>query len=467
MQDWTQPQRPYSIAHRGASAYAEPNSLQAFKVAAQLDADFWEVDIHLTKDAKLVVFHDAQLADGRALKDLTFAQINAPSLDEILTLAHQYDTGIYADVKDVAATLPVYEALKQHGIEKAIIGAFDPQAAKMLKSAGCTYPCSALVPVDVDPFKHAKDADVIHLCWESLARPQDLLDDAFFARVKRENKLVVLWHEEDPERMAALRNLPVLGICSDRPELVHPFSPPTEWPVEITCHRGANKIAPENTLEAAHCAYAAGFQYVEIDVHSTLDDELVVIHDHMLQRTTNGQGLIAYKKFEDLKNLDAGSWFSPHYKHQKIPTFEQILSLATHYNGKLYVELKTANAQHVFDIVVKHNMLDKCFFWGFDAALLKAIRKISADANIMIRRQDFATLDETLAFLSPSLIEYTMAEDWSEFETCRAHGAKVMTAYMGEDKTEMQRIITARPDLVNLNHPFLFRKLIQQNFKGS
>ncbi|MBL1240232.1 MAG: hypothetical protein COB13_000135, partial [OCS116 cluster bacterium] len=140
--------------------------------------------------------------------------------------------------------------------------------------------------------------------------------------------------------------------------------------------------------------------------------------------------------------------------------------LTNHYNGKLYVELKTANALHVFETVVKHNMLDKCFFWGFNAALLKDIRKISAEANIMIRRQDFTSLDETLAFLSPTLIEYTTAEDWSEFKACRAHGAKTMIAYMGEDKTEMQRIITARPDLVNLNHPFLFRKLLQQTFKG-
>ena len=466
MQDWTQPKRPYSIAHRGASAYAEPNSLQAFEVAAQLNADFWEVDIHLTADDKLVVFHDVKLTDGRALKDLTFEQIKAPSLDAVLSLARKSDAGIYADVKDVAASIPVYEALKQHGIKKAIIGAFDPKTAEMLKAAGCTYPCSALVPIDADPFEHAKHADIIHLCWEKLDRPQDLLDEAFFARVKAEDKLVVLWHEEDPERMAALRHLPILGICSNRPELVHPFIPPAEWPVEITCHRGANHIAPENTLAAAHCAFAAGFQYVEIDVHSTLDDELIVIHDHMLERTTDGQGLIAYKNHAEIKGLDAGSWFSPHYNHQKIPTFDEFLHLTNHYNGKLYVELKTANALHVFETVVKHNMLDKCFFWGFNAALLKDIRKISAEANIMIRRQDFTSLDETLAFLSPTLIEYTTAEDWSEFKACRAHGAKTMIAYMGEDKTEMQRIITARPDLVNLNHPFLFRKLLQQTFKG-
>ncbi|MBL1420047.1 MAG: hypothetical protein COC24_005995 [Alphaproteobacteria bacterium] len=466
MQDWTQPQRPYSIAHRGASAYAEPNSLQAFIVAAQLNADFWEVDIHLTSDQKLVVFHDAKLPDGRALKDLTFEQIKAPSLEEILALAQKHDTGIYADVKDVAATLPVYEALKRAGIEKAIIGAFDPKAAILLKDAGCTYPSSALVPIGADPFEHAKHADVIHLCWENLDRPQDLLDGAFFTRVKAENKLVVLWHEEDPKRMADLRHLPILGICSDRPELVHPFTPPTEWSVEITCHRGANKIAPENTLEAAHCAFAAGFQYVEIDVHSTLDKELIVIHDHMLERTTNGTGLIAYKNYADIKNLDAGSWFSAHYKHLKIPTFDEILQVANQYGGKLYVELKTVNAQKVFNTVVKYNMLDNCFFWGFDAALLKDIREISTKAHIMIRRQDFTSLDETLAFLSPSIIEYTMAEDWSEFEACRAQGIKVMTAYMGEDKTDMQRIISARPDIVNLNHPFLFHDLIQQNFKG-
>lgn len=469
---WTTPERPYAIAHRGASAYAPESSFRAFEIAAELGAEFWEVDIRLSADNQLLVFHDAELPDGRAIVSLSYAQIiaastshiAAPLLSDVLELAQKHGAGIYADIKDNAAAVPAYEALKTYGIEKAIIGAFDPEAAHLLLQAGCTYPRSALVPIGADPFEHSKGADIIHLCWEHMERPQDLLDDAFFERAKQNNQLVALWHEEDPRRMAALRHLPVLGICSDRPELVNPYAPPTDWPVKIVCHRGANQYAPENTLEAAHCAFAAGFTHVEIDVHSTLDGELVVIHDHTLDRTTNGSGLIAYKKSTALKQLDAGSWFSPKFMDQKIPTLAEILNIAELYEGALYIELKTAAVKPIFDLVNASGMLDRSFFWSFDASLLRQLRALSEDVRIMIRRQDFDTLDEVFGFLSPSIIEYTFEQDWSEFDTCKDKGIAVMLAYMGSDEGKMQAIIDARPDLVNLDKPFLFRNIMQRAF---
>ncbi|NKX71293.1 glycerophosphodiester phosphodiesterase [Rhodobacteraceae bacterium R_SAG1] len=64
MNTWLKPERPLSIAHRGASAYAAPNSLQAFEFAAALGADMIEVDLHLTRDGHVVVTHDATLSGG-------------------------------------------------------------------------------------------------------------------------------------------------------------------------------------------------------------------------------------------------------------------------------------------------------------------------------------------------------------------------------------------------------------------
>lgn len=472
--DWTRPARAYSIAHRGASAYAAESSFRAFEIAAELGADFWEVDIRLTADNQLIVYHDPELPDGRAIKNLSFQQIDAcskgemaaPLLENVLELASKHAAGIYADIKDTGAAVPAFHALRKFGIERAIVGAFDPEAAKLLKEAGCSYPRSALVPIGADPFEHAKGADIIHLCWERMHRPQDLMTEYFFRRAEQENQLVVLWHEEDPERMAALRHMPVIGICSDRPELVQPFSPPQDWPVQIICHRGANRFAPENTVEAAHCAFAAGFSHVEIDVRTTSDDQLVVIHDRTVDRTTDGTGVVAELPLASLKSLDAGSWFSPRFKEQTIPTLDEILQTAQRYNGSLYVELKDTPAHQVYEAIMAANMLDKCFFWSFDSALLQDLRAISDRARIMVRRQDFSTLEEALNFLSPDIIEYTMAEDWSEFVECRNSGLQVMIAYNGADRKEMQSIIDARPDMVNLDQPFLCRDMIQSARKS-
>lgn len=463
--DWTKPARPYSIAHRGASAYAPESSFRAFEIAAEMGADFWEADIRLSADNQLIVFHDAALPDGTEIKKASSAeiaeiaekhQVSAPLLDDVLKLAGKHDTGIYADIKDNDALLPVMEALKTHNITRAILGAFDPNAAEILAQANCHYPRSALVPIWAEPFKHAEGADVIHLCWEHMERPQDLLDEAFFKRTEETGQLVVLWHEEDPVRMADLRPLPVLGICSDRPELVNPFQPPEDWPVEIVCHRGAEAYAPENTVEAAVCAFGAGFSHVELDVRTSKDGELVAFHDTTLDRTSTGEGPVSEQTFAVLRSLDAGTWFSPKFAGEKIATFQEILQTANLYDAHLYVELKQADPKKVLAEVKAHNMLEKCFFWSFDKSAMEQLREIEPEANIMMRRQDFSTLEEAVNFLNPTIIEYMPYDDISEFSQCRKLGCKVMFAYMGKTPEHIDAIIDARPDMVNLGDPFLF-----------
>ena len=249
------PQRPYAIAHRGASAYASANTLVAFRKAAELGADMWEVDIRTSADGVPVVHHDATLADGEALNELSRAALrdlmpDCPDLSEVVTLAAELGAGIYADIKDADAALATMHLLQEAEIAPVIIGAFSIEIVQMLKEAGSTYPVAGLVPVGADPHLHSKDADIIHLCWERMAAPQDTLTRELFGRAFREGKEVVLWHEEDPQRMAAIRTKPVTGICSDMPELVNPFRAPSDYPFDIVCHRGANSIAPENTLPA-------------------------------------------------------------------------------------------------------------------------------------------------------------------------------------------------------------------------
>ena len=382
--DWMAPERPYAIAHRGASAYAPGNSLQAFEIAADLGADFWELDLRLSADGEVVVFHDPVLSDGAAIADLAYVEIlkrtgragtAIPRLDQVLDLAIVRGAGIYADIKAEAAVVPVLETLKRRGITRAILGAFSFEAIASLPKEDCPYPRAVLIPVGADPFAGTEAADILHLCWERLERPQAFLDEDFFGRAETRGQRVVLWHEEDPARMADLRRKPVLGICSDRPELVGPYRSQEDWSLEIVCHRGANRFAPENTLAAAHCAFAAGFDYVEIDLRSSADRELFVMHDALLARTTMELGLIAAQSGAVLSKLDAGSWFAPHFSSEKVPTLKAMLELAVRYDGRLYVELKAAPVELVLEQVRECGMLEKCFFWSSEPEDLRQIRR--------------------------------------------------------------------------------------------
>ncbi|TNJ41221.1 glycerophosphodiester phosphodiesterase family protein [Phaeobacter sp. B1627] len=470
MTDWMKPDRPYSIAHRGASAYAPEGSLEAYETAARLGADFWEVDIRRAACGTLIACHDATLPDGRAVAELTADELSQAAQDlgvsvvplaSILALAVARQTGIYADIKDQAAAIAVMKALIAHGIERAILGTFDPSAVAALATVDCPYPRAALVPLGVDPFHHAEGADIIHLCWEHLDRPQDQLTPDFFARAEACGQSIVLWHEEDPLRMADLRHLPVLGICSDRPELVHPFRAGALAPLEIVCHRGATEFAPENTAEAAICAFAAGFDVVELDIQSLSDGALAVIHDPTFDRTTDGCGAVNWATSGACARLDAGSWYSRHFSGEKVPGFADFLDIARAYDGQFYIELKSADPAAVIAAVRNRDAMHRCFFWAFDFARLDALRKAAPEARIMIRRQDFPDLKTALTTLSPAIIEYTHTEDFSEFPQCRAAGVRPMVAYMGRDTEVFDLILAAAPDLVNLHFPFLFRDHMQ------
>lgn len=98
----------------------------------------------------------------------------------------------------------------------------------------------------------------------------------------------------------------------------------------IIGHRGIAGRAPENTLAGFYAAARFGLNWVEFDTQRCASGEWVVFHDETLDRTTNGQGFLKDTPYETLKTLDAGTWFHPQYKNERIPTLKDALScLAT------------------------------------------------------------------------------------------------------------------------------------------
>src|SRR5882672_6085900 len=85
-------------------------------------------------------------------------------------------------------------------------------------------------------------------------------------------------------------------------------------------HRGASSYAPENTFAAFDVAIAMGARHIELDVHFSSDGHLVVIHDDAVNRTTDGAGPVTGHSLAALTALDAGAWFDPRFKGERIPT---------------------------------------------------------------------------------------------------------------------------------------------------
>jgi len=113
-------------------------------------------------------------------------------------------------------------------------------------------------------------------------------------------------------------------------------------------HRGALQYAPENTLASFKKAVELGINWIEFDVQLSKDDRLVIIHDHELERTTNGQGRVIDHTLQQLQALDAGSWFAPEFKNESIPTLEETLGCLLQWGVTPNIEIKCEKNQDPF-----------------------------------------------------------------------------------------------------------------------
>lgn len=115
----------------------------------------------------------------------------------------------------------------------------------------------------------------------------------------------------------------------------------SEKNIWVAAHRGWSSKYPENTLLAFKAAMELGVDQLELDVRVTKDNELVVIHDATVDRTTNGTGKVCEMTLAEIKALDAGGWMGPEYEGLKIPTFKEFMDLVKdHPTMTLDVELK-------------------------------------------------------------------------------------------------------------------------------
>ncbi len=110
---------------------------------------------------------------------------------------------------------------------------------------------------------------------------------------------------------------------------------------KLLAHKGVSALAPENTLSAFKKALELGFGGIELDVHLSKDGYLVVCHDETVDRTTNGKGRIKDLKLEEIKRLDAGSWFDKSFAGEQIPTLEEVFMLFADRHFVFNLELKS------------------------------------------------------------------------------------------------------------------------------
>lgn len=158
---------------------------------------------------------------------------------------------------------------------------------------------------------------------------------------------------------------------------------------DIIAHRGSKGTLPENTLASILKAVELKCEGIEIDVHLSKDKNIIVIHDETVNRTTNGEGYIKDMTLEEIKSLDAGSWFDEKYSGERIPTIEDIINLLNenNYRGFLNIEIKTDKLKYrgiekrLARILKTENLTFDYIYSSFNIKSLKKIHRFDKGAK--------------------------------------------------------------------------------------
>lgn len=226
--------------------------------------------------------------------------------------------------------------------------------------------------------------------------------------------------------------------------------------IEIVSHRGANEVAPENTLAAAQACIDHGVDYVEVDVWTSRDGVLYVMHDATVDRTTDGSGHLLALTAAEIDQLDAGSWFGPQFQGERVPRLEEFLRWVKG-KAKVYFDVKFAHPQQLIDLIVATRFEDECFLWSGTREWMKLFHQLAPHLPLKVNIQDQDGLYLAHKHLAAQIVEVAPSHLNEELiSACQRLGVRVMARSEQESLQLFREMLQWPIDMVNLDHPDLF-----------
>ena len=155
----------------------------------------------------------------------------------------------------------------------------------------------------------------------------------------------------------------------------------------VWAHRGASGYAPENTLAAFQKAVDLGADGVELDIQLTKDDQIVVIHDEMIDRTSDGKGWVKDYTLEELRAFNYNRT-KPEYKHADIPTMREVFELLKPTGLFINIEIKTGVVfyekieEKILALAKEMGMEDRVCYSSFNHYTVRRIHELKPDAEV-------------------------------------------------------------------------------------
>jgi glycerophosphoryl diester phosphodiesterase len=247
----------------------------------------------------------------------------------------------------------------------------------------------------------------------------------------------------------------------------HPAQVTAEhWPYpRWIAHRGAGKLAPENTLAAMRLGAAHGYRMFECDVKLSEDEVPFLLHDSSLERTTNGQGIAGEHSWQALSQLDAGNWHSRPYTGEPVPTLESVAQFCLNNGYFLNIEIKPTPdlERRTGEVVGQHaarwwqNALVPPLLTSFQPEALQGARDAAADLprGLLLDTLWGGWLETASKLGCVAVVCQHSLWDDSSLSRARSAGLR-MLSYTVNDAGEAQRLIDLGTDGIITDRVDLF-----------
>jgi glycerophosphoryl diester phosphodiesterase len=239
--------------------------------------------------------------------------------------------------------------------------------------------------------------------------------------------------------------------------------------LQISAHRGNASSAPENTLAAFKNALKAGAHFIEVDVRTTKDGILMIMHDANLERTTNGKGAFKLYDAKYLKTLSAGKGYSDSFENEKIPTLEESCQLIYEWNLThkaktfFYIDAKDVEPKPLLSILKKYNLEANSVFYGTDD-FLHRLKMEFEGAKLLPALKNPNEIIEKFNKLKPFAFDASWLSLTKEMvDEIHRLGVKVFTDLLGPLDTEIN-YMKARDmglDLIQTDRILAVQKIVK------
>jgi glycerophosphoryl diester phosphodiesterase len=226
----------------------------------------------------------------------------------------------------------------------------------------------------------------------------------------------------------------------------------------IVCHRGACLVAPENTFASLEKAIEFGGDVVEFDVRPSSDGILYVMHDALVDRTTNGSGRISDMTSADIDQLDAGSWFASEFTGERVPRLDAFLDTCRGRIGT-YVEIKVGDPAKVRDMLAERGMLNDAWTFSFDQEIRAETRTKVPDFKRMVLFTHVGSVEQAVAQDAHILEFHADDLDESLVKEAREVGLITQMFYDGNDRTVFEKAVRCGVDQMNIDHVQIFKQV--------